>query len=534
MAQPPTAELSDFVGLKWVRPTIWGAEPRWTIELDNQAILSTIRDALNLVYPCEIEFLASGAMNKVFVVKSADRELVARVTLPVDPKWKTMCEVASLKWVSQHTDLPVPEMPGKPLGDVWRDLSFEARRGVVRQLATFCAACFQHQFTKIGGLSLAEGKSATSTRPSKGDGDDQSSLPGASGTVFEVGRIVSMGFFWEDRIHQNVNRGPFSTSKEWLSAKLDLVHIECSRHIERIRAKAKGTNEEKNSPADVCSRDQTVEGIEGEHVPTERFKVGNEHEIQFGEYKRMKIEDDEVNENDTANSNIEAMPSTENEKLQSKNEIVAGKIYETGDQSDGNDDDDDGDDDDDEDDLEDLEETESIISRLRSLMDDFFPANETNTEPTMLFHEDLSFHNALVSEEGHLTAVVDWECISLSPIWLACQYPLLLHSHDSEKQPDKNIYRKDENGDVDELYWEHLTNWELTQLRRYFLEEMKVLAPGWVEVFQSSERLRDFFLAVETCDDYIYMSHIVTWLNDLESGDTGFKGLRERVDTWAD
>ncbi|EFX03863.1 hypothetical protein CMQ_791 [Grosmannia clavigera kw1407] len=71
---------------------------------------------------------------------------------------------------------------------------------------------------------------------------------------------------------------------------------------------------------------------------------------------------------------------------------------------------------DEEDDPEDLEKTIKLISRLRNRLAEFFPVHGPELEPTMLFHDDLSQHNILISEDGALTAVVDWECVSTLPL----------------------------------------------------------------------------------------------------------------------
>ncbi|KAK4096662.1 kinase-like protein [Parathielavia hyrcaniae] len=183
----------------------------------------TVASSLKLTAsPCDIEFLAQGAFNKVHVVKfpGQEKEVIARVTLPVDPKWKTLSEVATLQWVRHNTSLPVPgvfsyqadrnnaigfewivmsKMPGRSLGDRWRDVSFSAKEEITRRLAVFCSETFRSQLRGIGNLYR--------------DGDS-----------FNVGRIVSSDFIWDNHIHAPVSRGPFQSSRDWLLARLNLEH----------------------------------------------------------------------------------------------------------------------------------------------------------------------------------------------------------------------------------------------------------------------------------------------------------------------
>jgi hypothetical protein len=79
------------------------------VKLDVDAIKRTMQSALQLSGTCEVSILAQGAFNKLYVVKNGDKEIVARVTLPVDPTWKTLSEVATIFWVRNNTSLPVPD-----------------------------------------------------------------------------------------------------------------------------------------------------------------------------------------------------------------------------------------------------------------------------------------------------------------------------------------------------------------------------------------------------------------------------------------
>ncbi|KAK9481866.1 phosphotransferase enzyme family-domain-containing protein [Lipomyces starkeyi] len=507
MATVGNTQSSAFSGLEWVRD-LWGTEPRWTVDLDEEAIKQTVQSILELPGACTIEFLAQGAFNRLYIIRSTEKDIVARVTLPVDPAWKTLSEVATLKWVRENTSLPVPEvlaykadrssvigfewilmskMPGKPLADVWRDVSFSAKENLVRQLALFCSDTFQKQMRGIGNLfpdstmpastsSHAEGTVDTTEREKfkkpllTSLGHSTREIP-ESDTASEdldardpvgkistseesrevkdnlcseivlataaqdpslvcVQRMVSAAFIWDDHIHQDVSRGPFSSSKDWLSARLSLAENDYCKRLCRVQ---NGANSNKDSEKE-------------------------------------------------------------------------------------------------EDDPEELENIIYIISKLRSRLDEFFPTKDLEPEPSMIYHDDMSRQNILVNEDGILTAVVDWECVSALPLWIACQFPPILQGKPLDKEPIKSKYQHDENGEVVELYWEHLENYELTQLRHLFLEEMQRLQPTWVEIFESSQRQRDFNLAVTNCDDSFLIRRIRNWLNDMDSRLDNFQGLEERID----
>ena len=459
----------NFDGLEWVRNGIWGSEPRWTVDPDEDAIRQTAASSLDLTTAhCDIEFLAQGAFNKVYVVTfpEKEKEVIARVTLPVDPKWKTLSEVATLQWVRDNTSLPVPEilsyqadrtsaigfewivmskMPGRSLGDRWRDVTFSAKGEIVRRLAVFCSDTFRAQLRGIGNLFL----------------DDTGSVPGSSAQdrdPFCVQRIVSSEFIWDSHIHAQVSRGPFQSSRDWLLARLLLAEIEYHESLSRLQ---------RVTPEDEGGENEPEEGEEKTNKPGREEKDGKDRD---------------------------------------QNE--------------------------DEDELEDLENTMDIISRLRRHLDDFFPPPGPDLEPerTMILHDDLSRQNTLVDDHGNLTAVVDWECISAVPLWFACQFPPVLQGKPRDEEPVKAQYQHEEDGNVVELFWEHLDDYELMQLRRVFLAEMERLQPEWVKIFESSQRQRDFDLAVSSCSDPFLIRRIRNWLDDVEKGVQGFEGLEERID----
>ncbi len=448
---------------------LWGSEPRWTVEPDEAAIKQTVTSSLNpgqTAAPGDtIKFLAQGAFNKVYLVTLAEKqaEVIARVTLPVDPKWKTLSEVATLDWVCRNTTLPVPEvfayqadrasaigfewiamskMPGASLGDRWRDVSFSAKQEIARRLAVFCSEAFRAQLRGIGSLFLDDAEASVPTVSSQGP----QTTPGHAS--FRVLSSVAAEFTWDRRIFADVSRGPFASSQEWLLARLSVAETDCRERLRRFQSK--------NSPA--------LGQVDGAD------KTKNKEEDK-------EEEEDEVDENDLA----------------------------------------------------DLQNTMDIIVRLKRHLGDFFPP-PADVEPTMILHDDLGRQNTLVDDDGNLTAVIDWESISAVPLWMACQIPPLFQSKPSNEEPIKVNFRHDADGNVIDLFWEHLDNYELTQLRGVFLGEMEKLQPEWVAIFEASQRQRDFDLAVTCCNDPFMIQRIREWLDDVEKGVEGFEGLEERID----
>lgn len=174
---------------------------------------------------------------------------------------------------------------------------------------------------------------------------------------------------------------------------------------------------------------------------------------------------------------------------------------------------------DDRDDREEAEKALQIILRLKALLPRFFPAEETDERSTF-FHDNMSWHNMLVDENGVLTAVLDWECVSVLPLWKACDIPAFLEDKPRDERPNEDSYKKDEAGKVNKLYWTHLLEYELTQLRSFFLVEMQRLEPDWFKVYISSHAKRDFDIAVRHCDSSPCMRPISEWLDTVEKGES--------------
>ena len=388
-----------FQGLKWDEDL----EPQWTTDIDPESIKQAIRRQT-----IQVSFIDQWRFCKFYNIQIDGHTFDMRVYLPVDPHWKTISEVATMQWIRLNTALPVPnvldyqasrenaigfewilmsKVPGKALEDTWISIPWKAKEQLVQEFAVYLSILFKKQLRNIGNIYPS-----SESKPLQND------------TLPEVKRIVSTEFFWGDHIHQNVPRGPFRSSNDWIAARLLFNVNDCKSTLA-------------NSP--------------------------------------------------------------------------------------------------DKEDLEDVDGTLKIIERLRTHLSDIFPDCGINSEVSMLHHEGLNLKNIMVNGDGKLTGVVDWECVSAVPLWKACDYPDFLDRRSREERPDEKDYDRD---DSDTLYWEHLMQYELTVLRRFFINEMQRLEPEWVRVFESSKTQRGFDLAVKHCDDVLLASTINEWIDDIASG----------------
>lgn len=472
-------------GLEWVEET-FGLEPRWTREPDIAKVESIARQHLKLEpdASCTVKFHAEGAFNKLYRVDTAAESTLMRVTLPVDPFNKTNSEVATIKFVDENTDIPVPKifafddssenelgfeyilmemLPGVPIRKKWRQLPIDAKQDLVKKIAEYQTQLFNRQFSGIGNIfidpksaSISRQNPATQEVATKGQHGDRlpaersnvttevadleinrPDQPEQSGTLHEdttinsaqddlqtlpvLGQMVSLIFLWGDHVNQNTHRGPFDNSADWIRARLELV-------------------------------------------------LGDQE-----------------------------------------------KIISTSD---------------DEDYIEDAQVAKEIIDRLLELLPSIFPPDASESEASVLFHDDLSMQNILVDENGKITGVIDWECVSAMPLWRACELPALLIGRDRQDEPVRKNYAPDspeddqferdalDNEGVNSLYWEHLQEYELTGLRKIFLEEMKTRCPSWFQQFEEGAHKSDYELAVQNCDNDLRFKMIMAWLDARKVGET--------------
>ncbi|WYZ43690.1 hypothetical protein EsH8_VII_000126 [Colletotrichum jinshuiense] len=208
---------------------------------------------------------------------------------------------------------------------------------------------------------------------------------------------------------------------------------------------------------------------------------------------------------------------------------------------------------DDEEDREDAEEAVEVAMKLLALLPKIFPVIQHPPEQTFLRHDDLSLQNILVDDDGKITAILDWECVSTMPSWTATLMPKFLSGARREEEPDRDRYGDESTceddalssggrstgGDEDEddldnegkneLYWIHLMEFEQTQLRKVYTARMQQSRPDWAMEVENSILKTDFLEAVHRCRSGFYLKRISQWVDGIARGD--FRRLAETLQT---
>ncbi|CAI4218699.1 unnamed protein product [Parascedosporium putredinis] len=338
-----------------------------------------------------------------------------RVSLPVYPHHKTRAEVATLRWVRQNTNIPVPEvfsfddsnaneigyewilmefLQGTSARKCWRTMSMEQKIALTKQMATFQAELLEYgkpgfMFKNIGTLDVREIGQESNAEDLK---------------KIAPGRLVSHGFFMGDHVQYDIPRGPFRSSHDWLSAELNIILLHHTAVLKRHRTKM----------------------------------------------------------------------------------------------------------------------TKRTPRSLPPILDE--------RETTGLYHHDLHLNNILVNEEGEITAVLDWECVSALPLWMLAKVPKFLDGPVREEEPQRDLYADEapdveaENNDPEyldnegknELYFIHRMEYETTQLRKVHVARLRELWPE-LSLEESAVKI-DFFEAVSQCDG-IWVKKARRWADCMQKGE---------------
>ncbi|KAF3091842.1 hypothetical protein TWF102_008084 [Orbilia oligospora] len=426
----PSRLESEFIEWSF---DLFGSQPVWKIEPSIDAIAKVMHSEIpngskSRRGDNEPQLFAEGAFNKLYIMNHDEIPYILRVSLPVDPYYKVASEVATLSLIRSSTSLIVPEviahhaespekrieggcgvdnplglewilmkkLPGQALAEVWDNISIDSKISLVESIAD---SLHELYVCEAARSSLIGNIYQESPHPT-----------GQSSNLisYETGRIVSMPFFWNQRLSQSVHRGPFSSSAEWLTARLLLVINECNILIDNF-----------------CENMGDID-----------------------------------------------------EKYDAK-------------------------------------KSKSIAQRLQKCLPGFCSDQQ---ETFCLHHDDISLHNILINSTGGLAGIVDWECVSIVPAWKSCQVPFFLTNTAPPRasKPRAEDYLEYD-GSLNDLYFTHIKEWEITILRKRFLEYMETKDSDWIRVYESSRRIRDFEYAVQHCDNEMMIERIIAWLYMVEN-----------------
>ena len=79
--------------------------------------------------------------------------------------------------------------------------------------------------------------------------------------------------------------------------------------------------------------------------------------------------------------------------------------------------------------VEDQEEVLKICDDVKALIADYFSPFGNGKDINTLYHSDLSNRNMVIKPNTYcITGIVDWESVSIRPLWETSDYPYFLRS----------------------------------------------------------------------------------------------------------
>lgn len=188
---------------------------------------------------------------------------------------------------------------------------------------------------------------------------------------------------------------------------------------------------------------------------------------------------------------------------------------------------------DDEEEIEDAQRSIALGNKLEHLISTDFSFDEDQAVPTVIRHPDLQETNIMLDTEGQLQSVIDWAASTTIPLPLAFQMPLFLEGKDRFEEPtreeygdyDPTVYMNDyippdlgDNEGKDDMYWEHLEEYEKTKLRQVYIDELQWLTPQYNATTEHRHKLEDWDAVLNHLDNDTSLRGVRLWVEAKEEG----------------
>lgn len=432
--------------LRWSGP---GSEqPVWPREPDINAIRSLAEhhllkhlgvslDRASL----EVSFFAEGAFNKLYQISDPGlpSSYLLRVTLPVEPFFKTESEVATIAYLQANTSLPVPQIiawessldgdlgfewilmekiQGVPLIDVWRKIPWDRKLELVEEVARFVNELDEHKFDSIGGLYF---KSALHS----GTGDAQ------------------------DNAAQTKVNPKVEGEESWITA--NKVKVATPERHQELMTQTQALHEVVGPESQVGTICDKLPGPIHSGGAQE-FIIGRYFDVLFFKASRYYLPGDRG----PYSNSLEWLTALVRVQLEwIKNGPVEGD-YDYGRSF-----------------KEEAPKMQALCHEYLDALPSVF-AEEKAESSNIIYHDDLNHANILVHPETfEITGIVDWEMVNVVPAWRATMHPKFLQ--EAEPFEDEDDPPIPDYEDEDDTAVRTRDRWDYRLLRNHWDATMKRL-----------------------------------------------------------
>ncbi|KAF5350778.1 hypothetical protein D9758_010343 [Tetrapyrgos nigripes] len=402
-------------------------------EVDRKLLKDVVFEKMG-VPVLRILFLSSGMSQLIrfnkgaYLITLADKvQLVARVARRFMPRLKTESEVATMQYLREHTNIPVPivyhydsnpynrlggeyilmsKARGVPLSKVYHSLSYSNLVKLLTNLAEMIIPLLAHRFSALGSLYFGpdphQGPSSTAVTPKAVQMHysafpfsprlQMSSIKSTSQQEYHIGPIISWPFFGSNRgdlSHPNeINRGPWSSTQAYFSS--------C---VEREVTGVIRENEGRAAPHKIHLDPDEIHSSRHHHLKA----VPGDESDDSDEWDMEESEDEWEGPGDAMYRDYRRMQRTTFlvAHIQQREECVKKEM-----------------------------------ARWKRLMDKLMKQlekgkqKEGDVEEFGLDCHDLSLENVFVDEADNckITCIIDWESTTTRPLWACAHLPAFLQS----------------------------------------------------------------------------------------------------------
>ena len=427
-------------------------EPVWPREPSIAVIKALATHHLQAEFPATIEddfvnvsFFTEGLYNKLYKVSYPGHHpsYLLRVTLPVEPYFKTESEVATIAYLRAHTSVPVPRViawqsnieeglgyewmlmeviDGVPLQDVWRKMPWDRKLEFVDKLAGLIKELQDHKFDSIGALYF-KSTMENGTRNSSGAGETSTAARKAEA---------------EDTI---------------VTPQAKASETSLSTILKTLRLKSSSPPDREHSQFAPDATTTTPRGKDFlvNHTSTNDFAIGPLFDPLFFKESRPRL-----------SSNRGPYPNATKwlqELINVQIEWIKNPLTDSNAEYGSNF-------------AEEAPAMLSLCDEYANILPTIFPNEETKPS-YVLHHSDLNLANILVNPETFaITGIVDWEMVNVVPYWKAKEYPefMIYQEPLDEEEPPVPDYEDEDAVDVSIR-----DRWDYRLLRQHWDKTMKRL-----------------------------------------------------------
>lgn len=386
-------------------------ERYWPGELDDEAWIRSIRAILAQKFPhfanSEIKYFAAGTFNRLYSISGKDwvNTYIFRVSIPVEPFYKTESEVATMEYIRQHSTIPVPRVyafsssdanelgfewillemiNGIPIREAWSKMSEAARFALFTELAEHTKGLLQLRFSELGNIYFSDVADQVNAIHQPLTSLTNRDMPKMNGEMSKANGETS-----------KTNGEMRKTNGEIHKSNGDVQKMNREMH------KTNGTIPKTNGEANKPNGTKDMSNFNVDIGPNKRFIIGRivaqdfffdkriHYPVSRGPFRTTRELIDTRME--LLGRRIQDLTTTPGEPYYCEIDLAVARNKHL---------------------------VQAVFEQFKALVPHLVPVDNGPEDACVLFHDDISQHNLLVDPVTFkLASVVDWESVNIMPAY---------------------------------------------------------------------------------------------------------------------